>query len=171
MNGVSQLHGQILRTSLFRDFYEAYPERFCGITNGVTQRRWLGVANPRLRKLVDETIGEGFMKDWRKIAELEPYAQDAAFRKAFDEVKTANKRDFADWMLASRGVDINPDTIIDAQAKRLHEYKRQLMKALHILSLYDRIVDGELDRLPAHRRSCSPQRRRRVTVARRTSSA
>ena len=148
VNGVSQLHGQILRTSVFRDFYTAYPDRFLGITNGVTQRRWLGVANPGLRKLVDDTIGEGFMSDWRKIAELEPYAQDAAFRKAFDEVKARNKESFAAWMKASRGVELNPNTIIDAQAKRLHEYKRQFMKALHILSLYDRIVDGELEDLP-----------------------
>ena len=148
VNGVSQLHGQILRDSVFHDFYEAYPERFYGITNGVTQRRWLGVANPRLRKLVDETIGEGFMKDWRKIGELEPYADDAAFREKFEEVKIANKHDFAKWMKASRGVDIDPNTIIDAQAERLHEYKRQLMKALHILSLYDRIVDGELTDFP-----------------------
>ncbi len=144
VNGVSQLHGRILRTELFRDFYTAYPDRFCGITNGVTQRRWLGVANPGLRKLIDETIGEGFMKDWRTIAKLEPYAQDASFRKAFAEVKTDNKKHFADWMLYSRGATINPETIIDAQAKRLHEYKRQLMKALHILSLYDRITDGEV---------------------------
>ena len=144
VNGVSQLHGQILRTSVFRDFYTAYPDRFLGITNGVTQRRWLGVANPGLRTLVDETIGEGFMKDWRKIAELEPFAHDAAFRKEFDEVKQANKVAFAKWMATSRGAEINPHTIIDAQAKRLHEYKRQLMKALHILSLYDRIIDGEL---------------------------
>ena len=148
VNGVSQLHGQILRDSVFHDFYEAYPERFHGITNGVTQRRWMGVANPRLRKLVDETIGEGFMKDWRKIAELEPYADDDAFLEKYGAVKDANKRDFAQWMKASRGVDIDPDTIIDAQAKRLHEYKRQLMKALHILSLYDRIVDGELTDFP-----------------------
>ncbi len=148
VNGVSQLHGQILRDSVFHDFYEAYPERFHGITNGVTQRRWMGVANPRLRKLVDETIGEGFMKDWRKIGELEPYADDAAFLEKYGAVKDANKRDFAQWMKASRGVDIDPDTIIDAQAKRLHEYKRQLMKALHILSLYDRIVDGELTDFP-----------------------
>ena len=148
VNGVSQLHGQILRTSLFRDFYTAYPDRFLGITNGVTQRRWLGVANPGLRKLVDETIGEGFMSDWRKIAELEPYAQDEAFRKAFDEVKSRNKESFADWMKMSRGVELSPNTIIDAQAKRLHEYKRQFMKALHILSLYDRIIDGELEDMP-----------------------
>ena len=148
VNGVSQLHGQILRTSVFRDFYSAYPDRFLGITNGVTQRRWLGVANPGLRKLVDDTIGEGFMKDWRKIAELEPYAHDPAFRKVFAEVKAANKRTFSEWMLSNRGIEVNPNTIIDAQAKRLHEYKRQLMKALHILSLYDRIVDGELEDLP-----------------------
>lgn len=144
VNGVSQLHGDILRTSLFRDFYTVYPDRFLGITNGVTQRRWLGVANPRLRQLVDDTIGEGFMKDWRKIEELVPYADDASFRKAFGEVKAANKKAFADWMLASRGVEIDPETIIDAQAKRLHEYKRQLMKALHILALRDDIVEGRL---------------------------
>ncbi|MBQ3386915.1 MAG: glycogen/starch/alpha-glucan family phosphorylase, partial [Eggerthellaceae bacterium] len=147
-NGVSQLHGHILCTSVFRDFYTAYPERFIGITNGVTQRRWLGVANPRLRRLVDDTIGEGFMADWQKIAELEPFADDAGFREEFARVKAANKRDFADWMLATRGVRINPDTVIDAQAKRLHEYKRQLMKALHILSLYDDIVDGRMPDMP-----------------------
>ncbi len=148
VNGVSQLHGRILRTDLFRDFYAAYPERFCGITNGVTQRRWLGVANPGLRHLIDSTIGEGFMKDWRKIDELLPYAYDADFREAFAKVKSDNKKSFADWMMLSRGAVVNPDTIIDAQAKRLHEYKRQLMKALHILSLYDRIVDGELEDMP-----------------------
>jgi len=144
VNGVSQLHGDILKADLFNDYYQAFPNKFCGITNGVTQRRWMGVANPGLRHLVDDTIGAGFMKDWHKIAELEPYAQDAAFRKAFDEVKKANKKSFADWMRMSRGVEINPDNIIDAQAKRLHEYKRQLMKALHILALYDDIVGGRL---------------------------
>ncbi|MBQ9003304.1 MAG: glycogen/starch/alpha-glucan phosphorylase [Eggerthellaceae bacterium] len=149
VNGVSQLHGQILRDSVFRDFYTMYPSHFLGITNGVTQRRWLGVANPGLRKLVDDTIGEGFMKDWRKIAELLPYANDAAFQKKFDKVKAENKRAFASWMLATRGVKVNPDSIIDAQAKRLHEYKRQLMKALHILALYDDIVEGRLTDFPA----------------------
>ena len=148
VNGVSQLHGQILRDSVFRDYYTAYPDRFLGITNGVTQRRWLGVANPRLRALVDNTIGEGFMKDWRKIAELEPYAQDAAFRDKFAAVKQANKRDFAQWLKTSRGIEFDPETIVDAQAKRLHEYKRQLLKVLHILSLHDRIIDGELPDFP-----------------------
>ena len=149
VNGVSQLHGQILCDRVFHNFYEAYPEKFSGITNGVTQRRWLGVANPRLRALVDDTIGAGFMKDWRKIGELEPYAGDASFRKAFDEVKQANKVDFAQWMARNRQVEINPDTIIDAQAKRLHEYKRQLMKALHILKLYDDVVEGRGLDIPA----------------------
>ncbi|MDO4890914.1 MAG: glycogen/starch/alpha-glucan phosphorylase [Coriobacteriaceae bacterium] len=143
-NGVSQLHGQILRQDLFRDFYTTFPDRFLGITNGVTQRRWLSVANPRLAHLVDDTIGAGFMKDWRKIAELEPYKDDAAFRKEYDLVKAANKRDFATWMKASRGVEINPESIFDVQAKRLHEYKRQLMKAIHILALYDDITEGHL---------------------------
>ena len=129
VNGVSQLHGRILRTDLFQDYYEAYPERFCGITNGVTQRRWLGVANPGLRQLVDETIGEGFMKDWRKIAKLEPYAYDPSFREAFAQVKADNKKKFSDWMMLSRGAKVNPDTIIDAQAKRRVAEVRGLRRA------------------------------------------
>ena len=149
VNGVSQLHGQILRTSVFRDFYTAYPDRFLGITNGVTQRRWLGVANPRLRRLIDATLDGDVMKDWRVLSELEPYAHDAAFRKEFDRVKKENKEVFSKWMLRSRSVEINPESIIDAQAKRLHEYKRQFLKVLHILSLYDRIIDGELPDFPA----------------------
>lgn len=144
VNGVSQLHGKILRDSLFREFYVAYPDKFLGITNGVTQRRWLGVANPRLNELVDSTIGAGFMKDWRKLSELEPYAADAAFRQKYGQVKAANKREFSKWMKRSRGVEIDPDTILDVQAKRIHEYKRQLMKVLHVLALYDDVVDGRL---------------------------
>ncbi len=151
VNGVSQLHGKILRTSLFRDFYAAYPDKFLGVTNGVTQRRWLGVANPRLAALVDDTVGAGFMKDWRKIAALEQHVQDEEFRSAYAQVKEQNKRDFAEWMRRSRGVEVNPRTIFDVHAKRIHEYKRQLMKALHILSLYDDIVDGRcpISELPA----------------------
>ncbi|ACV22722.1 Maltodextrin phosphorylase [Slackia heliotrinireducens] len=148
VNGVSQLHGRILQSTVFRDFYTVYPERFCGITNGVTQRRWLGVANPRLRRLVDDTIGEGFMTDWRKISELEPFAADASFRQAYDQVKAANKVEFSNWMLKSRGVEVDPAMVIDAQAKRLHEYKRQLMKALHILAIYDGIVEGRAHKMP-----------------------
>ena len=144
VNGVSQLHGDLLKTSLFRDFYMAFPEKFCGITNGITQRRWLKVANPALSDLVDGTVGEGFMKDWTKISELEPYAQDAAFRQAYREVKENNKKLFAEWMKKTRDVELNPTTIYDVQAKRLHEYKRQLLKALHIISLYDGISEGRI---------------------------
>ena len=148
VNGVSQLHGQILKDSVFRDFYANAPRKFCGITNGITQRRWLAVANPRLAALVDDAVGPGFMRDWRKIAELEPFAEDPGFRAAFDEVKALNKASFSDWMRRSRNTAVDPSSIIDTQAKRLHEYKRQLMKVLHILWLYDGIVEGRITDYP-----------------------
>ena len=147
-NGVSQLHGKILRTSVFRDFYTMKPDAFLGITNGITQRRWLALANPKLNKLVNETIGEGFMCDWRKLAELAPYADDPDFREKFARIKADNKHRFSEWMLRTRGVQVDPDSIIDVQAKRLHEYKRQLLKVLHILSLYDGITSGRIGDFP-----------------------
>lgn len=142
VNGVSKLHGRLLRTSVFRDFYTARPEKFIGITNGITQRRWLAVANPRLNALINDTIGEGFMQNWQKLAELRPYADDPRFREEFSAIKAANKRDFAAWLERTHDIRINSDSLMDVQAKRLHEYKRQLLKALHILSIYDDIVDG-----------------------------
>lgn len=147
-NGVSQLHGRLLRTSVFRDFYALYPERFSGITNGITQRRWLAVANPQLNSLVDETIGEGFLKDWTKLAELAPFADDSQFRSKFAQVKVEKKIEFVAWLEAKHGLAVDPDSIIDVQAKRLHEYKRQLLKVLHILSLYDGIVSGRIQGFP-----------------------
>ena len=144
VNGVSQLHGSILKTSLFNDYYQLYPEKFLGSTNGITQRRWLELSNPRLAKLVDDTIGTGFMTDWRKMEELAGSANDKEFQKLYDAVKKQNKIDFANWMKRTRNVDVNSDTVFDVQAKRLHEYKRQLMKALHILSLYDGLTSGRL---------------------------
>ena len=148
VNGVSQLHGEILKANVFRDFYIAYPNKFLGITNGITQRRWLAVANPGLNQLIERAVGPGFMKDWEKLAELLPYADDASFRHDFAQVKLANKYSFADWMLKTRNVEIDPNSMIDSQAKRLHEYKRQLLKVLHILSLYDALVEGEAPALP-----------------------
>lgn len=148
INGVSQLHGKLLKTRLFRDFYVNHPDKFLGITNGITQRRWLAVANPRLNCLINETIGEGFMSDWTKLAELKPYANDPAFREAFAQVKQANKEDFVAWLKATHNIDVDPHSFMDVQAKRMHEYKRQLMKALHILSIYDGIVAGEITDMP-----------------------
>ena len=148
VNGVSQLHGRLLKTQLFRDFYTTNPERFLGITNGITQRRWLAVANPGLDALVNDTIGGGFMSDWTKLAELAPYADDPVFREQFAQVKAENKRTFAEWLDRTHGLAIDPASFMDVQAKRLHEYKRQLLKALHILSVYDGIVEGRITDMP-----------------------
>ena len=143
VNGVSQLHGEILKTKAFRDFYVAMPNKFLGITNGVTQRRWLAAANPGLTKLMTEAIGPEFLHDWREFDKLIPFADDAAFCAKFEAVKRENKARFADFIKRTQGVELDPDWIFDAQAKRLHEYKRQLLKVLHILHLYNRIIAGE----------------------------
>ncbi len=148
VNGVSQLHGMLLKTQVFRDFYAGKPTQFLGITNGITQRRWLAVANPKLDALVNRTIGEGFMNDWKKLSELAPYAGDAQFREAFAQVKADNKASFAKWLKRTHDIDIDPGSFIDVQAKRLHEYKRQLLKVLHILSIYDGIVSGRITDMP-----------------------
>lgn len=143
VNGVSQLHGNILKTKTFRDFYVAFPDKFLGITNGITQRRWLAEANPGLTALIREAIGDDFLRDYQALEALLPYADDAAFRERFAAVKAENKRSFAAFLARSQGIRIDPASIFDVQAKRLHEYKRQLLKVLHILRLYDEIVSGE----------------------------
>ena len=148
VNGVSQLHGMLLRTQLFREFYKESPDSFLGITNGITPRRWLAVANPELNELIDQTIGEGFLTDWRKLAELAPYADDSAFREKFAKVKQDNKDRFANWLMRTQGQQVDPNSFMDVQAKRLHEYKRQLLKAIHILSIYDGIVSGRITDMP-----------------------
>lgn len=142
INGVSQLHGELLRTSLFRDFYIAFPEKFSGITNGITQRRWLAVANPPLARLVDDTVGDGFMEDWTKIAALVEHANDAAFQEEFRGVKKAAKDRFVKWAAAQRDLSFDSERVFDVQAKRLHEYKRQILKLIHIIALLDDIENG-----------------------------
>ena len=142
VNGVSQLHADILKTRTFRDFYVAHPDRFLGITNGVTTRRWLALANPGLTNLLTETIGPGFIKDWTRLAQLEAHVEDPGFLERFAAVKAENKRRFADFIYRHQGAVADPQTLFDVQAKRLHEYKRQLLKVIHILHLYDRITNG-----------------------------
>ncbi|MDR3051373.1 MAG: glycogen/starch/alpha-glucan phosphorylase [Oscillospiraceae bacterium] len=141
VNGVSQLHGEILRRDTFGDFAALYPDRFSAITNGITQRRWLMLCNPGLSALLDESIGPAWRKDPTLLRDLMVLRDDAAFRDAFTRVKQQNKRRFAEWLQQKQGVLVRPDTLFDVQAKRLHEYKRQLLNALHILVLYNRIVD------------------------------
>ena len=148
VNGVSQLHGQILKEDLFRDFYQCYPGKFGAITNGITHRRWLVEANPGLTGLIREAIGDGFLQDASHLEELLPYAQDSAFLEKLDQVKKQNKQRLADFLKRQQGVEVDTSFLFDTQAKRLHEYKRQLLNALHIQVLYNRIVDDPSFEMP-----------------------
>lgn len=142
VNGVSQIHADILRKQTFKDYCTLEPERFLGITNGITHRRWLMQANPGLAGLLDETIGESWRKSPQDLELLLPFADDAAFREKFEQVKYRNKLRLAEFIERNQGDKIDPNTIIDVQAKRLHEYKRQLMNILAIMVLYNRIADN-----------------------------
>ena len=141
VNGVSQLHGQILKDQTFHDYYEIMPEKFSAITNGITHRRWLMVANPGLRDLITECIGDGWVREPERLKELLPYRDDAAFRERFERIKRDNKVAFSNMLQARQKMSVDPDFMFDVQAKRLHEYKRQLLNALHIMVLYNRIMD------------------------------
>lgn len=140
-NGVSQLHGDILKQETFHDFYLVMPEKFSAITNGITHRRWLMACNPQLTKLICDTIGTDWIKDPELLHDLAPYADDAAFREEFAKIKHSNKERLATFLKEHQGAIVDPDFIFDAQSKRLHEYKRQMLNALHILVLYNRIVN------------------------------
>ncbi|MFY2561765.1 glycogen/starch/alpha-glucan phosphorylase [Corallococcus terminator] len=138
INGVAALHTDLLRRDVLPDFASMYPERFNNKTNGVTPRRWLAWCNPRLSQLITSRIGEGWATNLDKLRELEPHAEDPVFRKAFREVKRANKEDLSNHIRDIRSVRLNPDAIFDVQIKRLHEYKRQLLDAVHIVALWMR---------------------------------
>ena len=140
-NGVSKLHGDILKHTTFADYYSIMPEKFYAITNGITPRRWLMLANPALSELLDETIGQGWRKDLNELEKLLPFADDAAFVEKFAAVKKENKERFSRWIYRHQGIELDPTMMFDVQVKRLHEYKRQLLNALHILVLYNRICD------------------------------
>ncbi|MDO4546663.1 MAG: glycogen/starch/alpha-glucan phosphorylase [Clostridia bacterium] len=148
VNGVSQIHADILKRITFRDFYLVEPGKFVGITNGITHRRWLMQANPGLTRLMDDAIGDQWKKDPERMIDLLPYADDRSFRERFYQVKRENKLRLADFVKRTRGITIDPDSIFDAQAKRLHEYKRQLMNALHIMMLCNRILDDNNFEMP-----------------------
>lgn len=141
VNGVSQLHGDIIKEETFRDFNLVMPEKFCAITNGITHRRWLMNANPELTELISETIGTGWIREPERLSELKPFADDAAFCDRFAEIKHRNKVRMAKFLAEKQDVRVDPDFMFDVQAKRLHEYKRQMLNALHILVLYNRIVN------------------------------
>ncbi|MBE5801588.1 MAG: glycogen/starch/alpha-glucan phosphorylase [Clostridiales bacterium] len=148
VNGVSQLHGKILNDTIFHDYWLLNKKKFSAITNGITHRRWLLAANHGLTDLLKETIGEGFTTDASRLEDLVPYADDAAFQEKFDKVKKQNKERLAKLLEARQGVKIDPEFIFDAQAKRLHEYKRQMLNALHVQVLFNRICDDPTFTMP-----------------------
>ncbi|MCD7777146.1 MAG: glycogen/starch/alpha-glucan phosphorylase, partial [Clostridiales bacterium] len=149
VNGVAALHTEILKHQELKDFYDIYPEKFNNKTNGITQRRWLGHANQELAALITETIGNGWYKDLTELEKLVPYADDPIFRQKFMDIKHNNKVKLASYLKETNGVDVDPDSIFDIQVKRLHEYKRQLLNVLHIISLYNTIkTNPNLDIVP-----------------------
>ena len=148
VNGVSQIHADILRRQTFRDYCLIDPSRFLGITNGITHRRWLMQANPELAGLLDEAIGDAWRKSPERLSDLVPFADDAAFRDRFAQIKRRNKERLSNFLNRTQGLSVDPQTIYDVQAKRLHEYKRQLMNALSILMIYNRIVEDPSFSMP-----------------------
>ncbi|MEJ2360437.1 MAG: glycogen/starch/alpha-glucan phosphorylase [Gammaproteobacteria bacterium] len=139
INGVAELHTELLKQDVLRDFYEFSPKKFSNKTNGVTPRRWLVLSNPRLTRLINDTIGDKWIKDLERLKKLEPYATDPAFCKAWQRIKHENKTDFAVLVKKKTGLIIDPDSIYDVQVKRIHEYKRQHLNILHVIALYLKI--------------------------------
>ncbi len=142
INGVAALHTEILKAKVFSNFYRLWPEKFNNKTNGITQRRWLKLCNPQLSALIGKTVGDEWTTNLFALAKLEPYAEDAAFRKKWMAVKRQKKEFLADYILSHNGIAVNKDSLFDIQVKRLHEYKRQLLNALHVITLYNRITDN-----------------------------
>ncbi len=143
VNGVAALHTELLKQGLFKDFYAMWPEKFNNKTNGVTPRRWLSHCNPPLRKLLNKTLGEGWVVDLQQLEKLKPLASQKTFTKKFMQIKLENKRRLADLVKTDCDVDFDPAMLFDVQVKRIHEYKRQLLNVLHLVYLYDRICQGD----------------------------
>ena len=143
VNGVAEIHSQILKDDLFHDWYQVYPDRFQNKTNGVTPRRWMGLCNPELTQMLKYRIGGDFLKDLDKLSKLKPMIDEDMVRQ-FNAIKRQKKEQLCKVIAEKEGVQLNPDFIFDVQIKRLHEYKRQLMNALSIVDIYFRLKNGEL---------------------------
>ncbi len=143
VNGVAEIHSQILKDDVFRQWYAAFPERFQNKTNGVTPRRWMGLCNPELTQLIKYRIGSDFLKDLDKLGKLKPMIDDDLVRQ-FNGVKRQKKEQLCEVIYKREGIRLNPDFVFDVQVKRLHEYKRQLMNALSVVDIYFRLKDGSL---------------------------
>jgi starch phosphorylase len=149
VNGVSELHTELMAKTVFQDLHKVYPGRIVNMTNGVTPRRWLYNCNPALSGLISETIGDGWIGDLERLSELKPFADDAGFRKRFAAAKHHNKAFLANYILDNTGIAVDPDSLFDVQIKRLHEYKRQLLNALQTVARYQAIkANPEADWLP-----------------------
>jgi starch phosphorylase len=139
INGVAALHSELLKRNVLKDFYELWPERFNNKTNGVTPRRFMVSANPKLSELITRTIGGEWVTHTEQLRKLEPFAEDAAFRKQWRAVKQANKQQLADHVRKETGIELDPSWLFDVQVKRIHEYKRQHLNILHVITLYNRL--------------------------------
>ncbi len=143
VNGVAELHTELIKSHLVKDFYDLTPEKFNNKTNGITPRRWLRKSNRLLSNLISEKIGDGWVKDFSQIKKVEKFSEDAAFIRRWQEIKLENKQRLADFILQSEGIEVNPQGIFDVQIKRIHEYKRQLLNILHVIHLYNEIKAGK----------------------------
>jgi starch phosphorylase len=142
INGVAELHTELLKRDVLKDFYEMWPQKFSNKTNGVTPRRWMVLCNPKLSELITEHIGDGWIKDLSQLRRLEPLADDAEFRNRWRAIKQHNKRAFASLAIERTGIVADPESMFDVLVKRIHEYKRQHLKVLHIVSLYHAIKNN-----------------------------
>jgi len=149
VNGVAELHTELLKKTTLHDFYEFWPQKFLNVTNGVTPRRWLALSNPELSQLITSKIGDAWITHEDELHKLEAFVDDAAFREQWREVKQTRKRELAAWIKRCVGADVDPATLFDVQVKRIHEYKRQLLNILSVISLYDQIrKNPAIDILP-----------------------
>ena len=149
INGVAELHTELLKEDVLRDFYEFFPEKFSNKTNGVTPRRFMVLSNPRLADLITRRIGDGWITDLDQLRKLEPLAEDKDFKTEWSRIKRLNKIDLSEAIRNRTGIVVDPDSLFDIQVKRFHEYKRQHLNVLHILTLYSRIKQNpDLDIVP-----------------------
>ncbi len=149
VNGVAELHTHLMKTTLFNDFDRLYPDKIINKTNGITPRRWLEEANTELTQLINNRIGGGWRKNLAELKNLIPLANDDSFRAEFKQIKQNNKQKLANFIQQKLGIEINPNSMFDVQIKRMHEYKRQLLNILHVITLYNRIrANPEIDIVP-----------------------